>query len=1026
MCAQRQTCSDVNPLHYTAALILLRLLGTVAAFEAPDDVAGGPKLRRLLDVLTGGAALRGRPEATLCLVDETLTLQLAASPAEFGPKWTLFKSLTSNTTRAASDERELPKPSTIAWVGGGRRRRACSAGRLQPGLRRVLQQELFPFTVGRLHRVLLDHLERVFDLGMVYHDFYSGALAEGGGPLQRRPALVKALSEFAIGEEGDPEGYAYPKGEESGVQVMKPTSALRLVGQFFYHAHNRTQCGPNPCSRLSRSAVVAWHLQRVAPLHMRKAFCNYYHFTTVGLARLVALLPRLRADTSIMVLVPHTNWKGQTSHFISESLRALGIEESRVRAFPPCRLVFADEVLVAGTGPRAAFGRGPDGHDRSVMADIADTAPTRAVRASILRLLPFPQSASRGGVVLIDRLERRGIANLQEVKAALELPPLTGSDGPLYCENMSFVAQVARFRIATTVVAVHGACLTNSLYMPRGALVVDVVPVKNFMGAGLFMPLDCGVTWFWTLTSNVGVHYRPLLLSVGDFDAAMVRVPVAALRSVLLGAADDLGQAMGPMVSRGLARRGGEASLPAGPRGDSATARHVAARPPLGSPWSGHGHDSADPGTREQSLTMPNLGSPKDVAALDPGQNGGFDAPGCARLVNSLGHDFVGSCASKAETPEYYFDCGHPDGRGHPVATSGMCAAVHGRPWRSARKTEAANRAWEQVDQECLGRLLQGLRDEALGCLDEAFWARRAPERARHAGTFMTTLRKLRHDSEMLRHLEARGLLGPGLAGAAEFFWTIYEAASKGRERRADSVFEVQLPAGDARRDLWARLHNTALHMPTRTPGPGPAIGAGVQALAEAEADLARYGNAVIDRPLSVEALRGLRSLLQEASFYFYPSRGGSYLLALLEDGLAQPVMAAVAEGFRAALPRALGPHRLCEACAWKADNSRLPGLPDPTPSPGLEPGGAAMALLLWTVPQQALASHEPPPLMLPRADGSAVPVTYAVNRAVLWRDDCPAAAPRWQGMQFGEGYMRRGVHLVLRFGLGWPEAGSA
>lgn len=34
---------------------------------------------------------------------------------------------------------------------------------------------------------------------------------------------------------------------------------------------------------------------------------NYYHFTTVGLARVVALLPRLKADESILVLIPYTN-----------------------------------------------------------------------------------------------------------------------------------------------------------------------------------------------------------------------------------------------------------------------------------------------------------------------------------------------------------------------------------------------------------------------------------------------------------------------------------------------------------------------------------------------------------------------------------------------------------------------------------------------------------------------------------------------------------------------------------------------
>ena len=48
-------------------------------------------------------------------------------------------------------------------------------------------------------QVLLDHLERIFDLALVYHDFYAGALSEHGGPLRRRASLVKKLSEF-VGE----------------------------------------------------------------------------------------------------------------------------------------------------------------------------------------------------------------------------------------------------------------------------------------------------------------------------------------------------------------------------------------------------------------------------------------------------------------------------------------------------------------------------------------------------------------------------------------------------------------------------------------------------------------------------------------------------------------------------------------------------------------------------------------------------------------------------------------------------------
>ncbi|CAE7767102.1 unnamed protein product, partial [Symbiodinium pilosum] len=67
----------------------------------------------------------------------------------------------------------------------------------------------------------------------------------------------------------------------------------------------------------------------------------------------------------------------------------------------------------------------------------------------------------------------------------------------------------------------------------EGSLVVDLVPVKNYMGADVVMPLQCGVTWFWTLTQNVNVRYRSLMLPEGDLDADTVEVPAEQLRSLL-------------------------------------------------------------------------------------------------------------------------------------------------------------------------------------------------------------------------------------------------------------------------------------------------------------------------------------------------------------------------------------------------------------------------------------------------------------------------------------------------------------
>lgn len=53
-------------------------------------------------------------------------------------------------------------------------------------------------------------------------------------------------------------------------------------------------------------------------------------------------------------------------------------------AFPPCRLVFAEQLLIAGAGPRSVFGRDRQGRARAVMVDIADEVPSRRVRQAFL------------------------------------------------------------------------------------------------------------------------------------------------------------------------------------------------------------------------------------------------------------------------------------------------------------------------------------------------------------------------------------------------------------------------------------------------------------------------------------------------------------------------------------------------------------------------------------------------------------------------------------------------------------------
>lgn len=326
-------------------------------------------------------------------------------------------------------------------------------------------------------------------------------------------------------------------------------------------ARAKRRADPQVAASASRGGLCDYgsvrveELRKVALLAFRKAFCNYHHFTTVGLGRLVTLLPLLKRDPDIEVLIPAPNKKGQTFPFIAESLALLGISIERIRVFRPCTLHFAKRALVAGLGPRARFGPaivGPEGPGMAprvrgtslVMADIVDEAPARAVRHAMFHALGLPARGSGGGntlgpraahTLLLDRKERRRrLKNVKELSGFLRDSLRRPLQGPEYCEELSVAEQVRAFHGAALVVAVNGACLANLLYVaqPEAAVVV-LTPVENFIGRGVTWPLDeCGIGDHFASARNAGVRYAAILV-LTDFDADSMEVPVPAVAEAL-------------------------------------------------------------------------------------------------------------------------------------------------------------------------------------------------------------------------------------------------------------------------------------------------------------------------------------------------------------------------------------------------------------------------------------------------------------------------------------------------------------
>lgn len=340
----------------------------------------------------------------------------------------------------------------------------------------------------------------------------------------------------------------------------------------------------------------------------------------------------------------------------------------------------------------------------------------------------------------------------------------------------------------------------------------------------------------------------------------------------------------------------------------------------------------------------------------------------------------------------------------------------------------AAARAWNGIESECRKKLEANRTAAAMRCLEGHFLEAREP--GRRAGDFFTTLRKLRHDAEMFTWLEQERLVQPGLK---KLYRGIYHSARDKHQQNADRVFEVAFQEQNDDRKLWQNTSNKAVYIdPSGKAAPKRTVRAKAAAFGALEDSFLASGYAVVDNLLTDATLKKVRRFLQTSTFYFYPRRD-RHLLALLEDGLASPLLAQLADGLRQALPRVLGPLPLTGARAWKADNSALADGRPQVPDLSNSSADAAVSVLLWTVPGAALNGSAARALAVrPRAlqgggggggageeeeepaAAAAGVVKYVANRAVLWGADVEA---EWSGPGWKGGFLNRGIHLLLTFG---------
>lgn len=228
---------------------------------------------------------------------------------------------------------------------------------------------------------------------------------------------------------------------------------------------------------------ATWFVERV--------YHNHSHWLTAHLPKL--LLLRERGMLGDVLLPP------ERSAAIDGSLRMLGLEPEQFQTFDLARPLFVEQLTIMGT-------------DR--------------FRPELLQMIPQAFGVTGADAphrkVFISRLKasRRRLVNEDEVWALLE--PL-GFERVLM-EEMTFAAQAELMRETAVLVAPHGAGLTNMVFCPRGAHIVEIAdlgfPNPNFYAVASAMGHS-----YWLIPAESLGDLRPL-----DKD---LRVDPAAVREIL-------------------------------------------------------------------------------------------------------------------------------------------------------------------------------------------------------------------------------------------------------------------------------------------------------------------------------------------------------------------------------------------------------------------------------------------------------------------------------------------------------------
>lgn len=235
-------------------------------------------------------------------------------------------------------------------------------------------------------------------------------------------------------------------------------TAINLREIVFRHGHAtrlRTKdYGSRNPQRLERAT---WILERV--------YDNHSHWLTAHLPKLCLLRERGQLDD---VILPE-----KLKPAMAASLKLMGLDPSQFRTFDQNRPLLVEELTILGTDRFRPELLRPV--REAVAASVEADAPTRRIYIS------------------------RSRARFRRLLNEEEIWPLFENEGfeRVYMEEMSFHEQVRMMRETNVLAAPHGAGLTNMMFCPEGAHVVEIAclgfPNPNFYAVASAMGHDYSI-----------------------------------------------------------------------------------------------------------------------------------------------------------------------------------------------------------------------------------------------------------------------------------------------------------------------------------------------------------------------------------------------------------------------------------------------------------------------------------------------------------------------------------------------------